>query len=370
MIRYLYIDDENVDTTAPIRDGLRDTGLIEVELEQPQSFENQTLDLVSKLKNFDGVILDLRLDDNHSSKARYTAPPLAQYLRTNAVINKEGKDCPIILCSTDDKIKKSYMSDRSSHDLFDYKFLKDHKPEWTKIATKLAALAKGYQCIQERKLDFSKILYRDVTELDARISNQFLVGDFSYPINEYARFIVKELLGQPGPLINEKLLSAKLGVDINNSKDDWRTLVDSVLGAAKYVGAFSDGWTRWWIDRIILEFKKFSGGKRLSSLKAHERVEILIKATGLGNLRPAEPINLGVSTNYWTICEYYKRPLDPLEGFKIATSKELRPWQDPRYLSLEASLERRGYENGLRVHPSEEARLDVIKAQIRENKSR
>lgn len=50
------------------------------------------------------------------------------------------------------------MADQSSHDLFDYKFLKDHEPDWPKIVAKLNSLAIGYKKIREAKGDLQKIL--------------------------------------------------------------------------------------------------------------------------------------------------------------------------------------------------------------------
>lgn len=105
MIKYIYIDDENDLTTQAIKDGLNDVHIISVELETPQAFEAQSQDLIKRLNEFDGIILDLRLDDNPKSKAQYTAPPLAQALRSNSSLDLANVDCPIVLCSTDAKIK-------------------------------------------------------------------------------------------------------------------------------------------------------------------------------------------------------------------------------------------------------------------------
>lgn len=78
----------------------------------------------------------------------------------------------------------------------------------------------------------------------------------------------------------------------------------------------------------------------------------------------AKPMPLCKSTEFWTICEGYKKPLDPLEGFRIYSSYELKPWQESKYLSLDAVLERVGIEKGLRPHPSELKRIETKKQSL------
>lgn len=361
MMKYIYIDDE--DESIAIRDGLNDVKTIHVALEKPKKFEEQSQDLLNKLKAYDGIILDLRLDDHPQSEARYTAPPLAQALRSLAAINQGIGDCPIVLCSTDAKIKKSYIADQSSHDLFDYKFSKDHEPDFPKIVLKLDSLAKGYRELYQLKGDLSSIIRREFQKLDSRIFERLYNPEVNFPSHEYARFLIKELLGQPGPLINEKLLAARLGIDYLASPG-WRSLIENFFDDGVYKGVFSDGWRRWWADTVNDKFKSITG-KRLSGLKGPERVNVLINVTRIAELTPAKLIPRCVSYNFSTICEFYKQPLDPLEGFRIMTLKEPKPWQEPRYLSIDAAVERKGFTNGLMIHPSESERLERIKTQLK-----
>ena len=127
-----------------------------------------------------------------------------------------------------------------------------------------------------------------------------------------------------------------------------------------YTGAFSDGWKRWWFDSIINRYKELTG-KRIASLNAQERVEQLIQATKIKKIVAAEPIEYSNSTNYWTICEFHKKPLDPLEGFKIHTSNEPKSWQENKYVSLDAVLKKRLP----KPHSSELERIDQIKENIK-----
>ena len=59
-----------------------------------------------------------------------------------------------------------------------------------------------------------------------------------------------------------------------------------------------------------------------------------------------------------------KSRLDPLEGFKIYETDEPKPWQEPKYISFGAELERKGRDKGLRPHPSEFERIKDLKEML------
>lgn len=352
--KFLYIDDEPGATTEAIRDGLNDTDIIQVTLEQAKVFEDQLSTFETELPNYNGLILDLRLDDNMSTGLKHTAVSLAQELRTKTAAKEKYVDIPIILCSTDKKIEELYDKDQTSHDLFDYTFVKKYPLEPEKVATRLKSIAEGYQLITESDFNLSKILERDVSELDPRVFGRFLDRDNSCPIHELVQHILKELIYQPGPLISEAIVAARLGIDIEKS-DDWPNLLKDTFSSIRYTGIFSQGWNRYWADLLVQQFKELTG-KRLSSLEAESRIQVLKESSGKRNLVAAEPIQNCVSRNFWTVCNFYKKPLDPLEGFKLFSRKEPRPWQDPKYISFDAAAQRKG-----RIHPTENERFEEYK---------
>ena len=168
----LRLDDESDESTAAIADGLKIKDIIDVIPEEPKIFKDEIADLKNRLKDFDGLILDLRLDGKKLDIA-YNAPAIAQELR---MIAAEGgiKPIPIILCSTDAKMRATYEVEKICHEHFDYKFTKQDSPPWEKFARKLAALARGYQFINEVRYNIPKILNReDLTTLDPRILEVF-----------------------------------------------------------------------------------------------------------------------------------------------------------------------------------------------------
>ncbi|WP_422355167.1 hypothetical protein [Roseivirga pacifica] len=364
--KYIYIDDEFDQTTEAIRDGLRDTGIVDVDLVQVKDFKDQITSFEGELREYDGAILDLRLDGNHALNVKYTAISLAQEHRARSAANEGIKDIPLILCSTDKKIRELYDRDQTSHDLFDFAFKKDKQPDWKEIAKTMESLAIGYDVLRSTPIAGLKFVGRDVDFIDSRIFGKFSDPDLQYPAHELAQHFIKDLFLQSGPLINRALLAARLGVDIENSPD-WETLLNETFAKTQYVGVFCDGWNRWWADLVNEKFKELSG-KRLAALNASERVNLLKATTGLEGLVAASPIEHNVSSNYWTVCEYFQKPLDPMEGFKVFARKQQKPWQDTQYLSFEAAAERKGIRDGLKIHPEEAGRLELAKEKVRQRR--
>jgi two-component SAPR family response regulator len=54
-----------------------------------------------------------------------------------------------------------------------------------------------------------------------------------------------------------------------------------------------------------------------------------------------------------------------MEGFRIQTTQELKPWQEPKYLSLDAILEHIGDERGLKYHYSEKEKIAELKKNLK-----
>jgi len=365
--KYLYIDDENDESIDSLINGFNDLKEIFVErmpITKGLNFsdlKDSILDKINK-NEYQGLLIDLRLDGTGPDHLEYSAISITSELRSIAA-RKEVRSFPIVLCSTIDKIIETYSADKTSQDLFDYTFKKSEAPNYPKFSRKLLSLAKGYQYLNDGFDKLETVFSRkDLNTLDSRIFERFL--DQETVPYDYAHFTIKTLFHCTNPLIKETILASRLGVDIQESNESWIKLKDSVLIEAKYQGLFYDGWDRWWSDVIIRIFKNITGEK-LSFLNADERVALLVKNTGIKGLISAKPIKHNVSSEFWTICEAYKKPLDPLEGFRIQTSMELKPWQDPKYLSLDAILEQVGVDRNLKPHYSEKERIDELKKTLK-----
>jgi len=359
--KYLYIDDAEKHIREPFAKQLSNENVIVIPKHVSEVILSDTEKMIEYINEFDGLLLDLRLDETASEdeakiKIPFTATVYAQHVRTLVTNGHVSKDIPIVLFSTDEKLKKVYSVDLTSQDLFDRYIEKTRIPE--NAILKLFSLANGYKIINSEK-DISALIGLDtLDELDERIFARY--NDLAIPTHEYAQTILKDLIYTSGVLINELLLASRLGIDIKKSSD-WEKL-KYFFQDSKYIGVFSDGWNRWWMHLVNNIFYSQSG-TYLSYLDARERVNILKKITGLDNLIAAEPIEENNSNRFWTYCKVLERPLDPLEGFKINTPIEPKAWQEYDYCSLYSILTQKHKAKGIKIHPSDKERLEILRSE-------
>ncbi len=361
--KILYIDDETTENSQAYADGLSGQGLIEISIKKPTSVEVLLDELIVEQSDFDALILDLRLDGNQQGErvAKYTAPFLAQGVRSKRLLeNGFKKEFPIFLISSKDNLKKYFDSDTSSHDLFDYTFTKanvGNKGEFYEQIIK--SITEAYQIISEGKTDFNKILNRkNIDEIKNRIfTTKFLTGE-NTSVSEISQYIFNEIIRKSGILIDENVLAARLGIDIEKS-EDWEQLL-VLLKDYEYSGIFNKPLKRWWFSDILEWWHNSFPNIILIRLDASQRVKLIAERFNLEKIIVAEAIPKTTSTKFWTVCQAYQKPLDPKDGFLI-DGNQFKPWQDKRYISLESILERDAKEKGFVIHPEEKERFEDIK---------
>lgn len=355
--RLIYIDDD-VKEASTLKDGLITNGLLDIRAIKAANFEVQLKELLEQKESFDGIILDLKLDENQEGerKAFYTAPSLAQQLRSKSVSDaKEFQvEFPIFLLTSKSNLIHYYVSDTASHDLFDESFIKDGNIGTTgkEYEKQIYSIISAYKTIQEVE-SYEEILKVDIDEdLKFKVFEKLRENP---SVSEIARFVYKQIIKKSGILIDEKILAARLGLDIELS-ENWNVLRDEVLSVIKYQGVYSDYYERWWMFSLN-DWWKSLHKKPLASLTAEERVSILNKTFNL-DLVAAKPIAKTRSTRFWTICQALEKPLDPLEGFRLKRSNP-ETWQDMEYITLQAFLD--GKIKPKDIHPSEIKRFRDIK---------
>ncbi len=371
--KYLLLDDElnrpnKNDSFKSFIDFLQRDGNLLITTLAPGEISKLLIDLKRELEDSDGLIIDLQLGDiatKDKIRSVLNAPPIAQQIREWQA-NKKLKEFPIILCSTNNNIRKLYLKDITSHDLFDHYITKnyDDNNDNEDIVRILVALAKGYKTFLKSKASYKEWL--GVTEEDYDLNPFFYLTDTrSKPIHVLVKYILKELLEKSGPLINEKLFAARLGIDIEKSMD-WGELVKQYFLNARYVGVFSDWRKNYWMGRISNSFCNITG-HTLNTISAVERVELLKSKTKLTELVPAKPINKCNSTYYWALCKGYDSPIDPNEAYRVLSVSDPMPWQEYEYVSLDAMLNRKGFENGeIVIHPLDRKRFSIDKRRVDE----
>lgn len=372
---YIYLDDEDMKGTKSFGDVLMaENSSLVIKTERPKALKDQVKRLHKEKDALHGLILDLRLDEfsDGKTKASYKASTLAQEIRTRATGNK-FQPFPIVLWSSEEKLKKYYQKDEGAHSLFDSRYMKDDIVDNSiQVANELVSLANGYREINNLKLEipsrgkhlhkFLKLSDTQKTGVDAILLNYFTEGKM--PVHEYARLILNEIIFSPGALIDENYLVARLGIDKDSSKD-WQMFKEKIASAWSYKGPFHEAWPRWWMHLINQWWNGLKNSPAsLSNLYAGERVTFIKMSTKYKNLKPVEAIKRSYSTKFWTICKALNRPLDPIDGFMI-DSKPPQQWQDVEYISGEAAVKRKGYSEGIRVHPIEAERFNDLKKSIK-----
>lgn len=375
MSNYLYLDDADFNQIQAFTDAIgNEQAGLSIEHRKPRRFDEQ-IDVLTKAfsqNEFDGLILDLWLHqfaNTKGEKANYRAPTLAQQLRT---LGTEGKleEFPIVLWSDDQKLKKSYSSDESAHDLFDLTCSKEDLAKTeirSQIALQLESLVSGYRKIRQVRANNTRLYkFLGFSEppdfLDPRINEFFEAREGRPPVHEYARFILKELLLVQGVLIDELTVAARLGVDAKAS-NSWDKL-KNLLQSGEYQGAFKEGWSRWWAVSLESWWRSLADDMPpLQATPAPKRIELIREHTKLRELRAAKPIAKNYSGAFWTVCQATGKPLDPRDGL-IIDRPNAKLWQDKLYVSLHAELDRERKLKGFRLDPLDKGRRSRLEARL------
>lgn len=328
MKKYLYIDDESMDSIEPIISGLNRSGRILVE-RMPLDKNEKIEDVYQKLRElqYDGIIVDLMLNGNGPFRIACNSNSIVQYVRDLAERN-ELKFYPVVLCSTDKQLQNQLHQGYTSSDLYDHQFSKDFSIDYEREAVILESLAEGYDLITNNN-NISEILSRDISNLDTRPFEPFIEGKID--VKQCADLIIKDLFIYSGLLISEDVFCARLGIAKNGSYKEVLSLFDS----AKYIGVFKEVGDFYWSD-IVCEifYETFHVG--LASLDNEEKIKLLHDYFKDFELVEASLAAYNNSKRFWTICVKTNEYIDPMEGYRLKEKTTLKPWQEPRYVSFGA----------------------------------
>ena len=371
-IKYLCLDDEAAKVETIIQHLQQENSELQIDVRTPVQFDEEVRQLGKE--KFDGLLLDLRLDraaDQAGRRVNYRALSLAQELRTR-MTEGEMVSYPLVLWSVDDNFKLSYDKDEASHEIFDRQYYKTSiTGEGAGVAIEMVDLASGYKMINALKSRTVKNIYSKLIALpgafdiiDARIADN-ISDNRSYPAHVFARSILSHLIIGSGPLIDEEILAARLGIDVNQSAD-WPKLKEDFAESMRYTGIFGTAWPRWWMFKLIARWKEIHPQAPLQRLEAQERVGILKKALKLSHLSAARPLVEGYDQRFWYVCKFLRSPISPTDAVQLSVDR--REWQDGVYASLKAILDRRHKADGYEIHAFERARIGEMFSDLRHGK--
>ncbi|TXB62118.1 hypothetical protein [Phaeodactylibacter luteus] len=339
---YFFIDDQ--ETNQTIADNLKNENLHIIFHLVKDKWESQLSFLIDQIEEFDGLLLDWQLQgEKADSNKGYDAEALAQQIRRLASEGKIQKDFPIILCSAARNYPDVYQRDHTGHDLFDLAFSKSVFSEDEKVGqirNRFTSLAKDYKKLNnpDFRNDLNVLLaIEDESFLDDRFTDSLRkrLDDGRGIPHEISRFIIDELLNKSGELISESILAIRLGVDISKSGEDWIILVEK-LSKSKYKGLFSNGWSRWWSSQVSAWWKNQFTPNSFRRSSSKTKVGLLNDKFEL-SLNPIESLSdKHSSTFFWTKCTETGIPIDTSDGLLISGQENFYPWQDKRYVSIEA----------------------------------
>ncbi|WP_269792371.1 hypothetical protein [Stenotrophomonas sp. Iso1] len=304
----IYVDDQPADVQALVKK-LSVEGLDIVVVPPEENMLSLADKIIDARPSF--VILDYRLDeyaiDAESPAVGYRAAPLAQQLR-DRLDRPNVIDFPIVLISSEEKIRKLFRPEKTAHDLFDWKLIKPKVAKQDDSSRVLAGLAKGYQSLQAADGKYGGV---SLFGLDAGF--EYLIDwqelkvaleEAEYP-HIVARYLINFVVRRQGLLIDRDNLYAVLG--LATPDEQAQAAIYAWLAASKYSGVFSECRNLWWSELVDALFREqFSLAP--NKLTALERCEELKKYLGVDISPAKDPWTSGSSYKPSFACACCKQP--------------------------------------------------------------
>ncbi|MGC9658284.1 hypothetical protein BFR77_12765 [Acinetobacter pittii] len=329
---------------------------------QPNDNFEETLSQIQSI-GADLLLMDFRLN---AGKAKFNAPPFAQFFRSQVIDG--GINLPIVVISSENNIR-DYYRDYTSFDLFDFAVDKETFLQKTeKYCNLFNELIEGYQLLRESqlaqvKVDLKLLKIPEAIEnqLDSRFLDLFSMEKYQTNACMMTGLLLTTLVKPAGILIGPDILSARLGV--SRTSPDWSLLIDK-LKDFKYTGLYSKTYDRWWSQGIDIWWKSnFPTLTTLRRLSANERCKYISEKFSLSNLQTLEKqSDFSNSNRFWTVCSGTFSPLDPIDGFEIARDLNNSPWLEPRFYSLNFLVNFANQDNIKELKEPERERLAEVRS--------
>lgn len=352
-IKYLYVDD-NENGKESVQNF--PDGNFFIDVVQP----TETIGAISKkAQKYNGLILDQQLDEK-SSEGRtvcdYVGSTLAINIRAKEnESNRMKKDIskPIILLSASPSVPLTLYDLGDA--IFDMKIFKsegtyqEFKDSVPLYRNQMISLVKGYDKLKKLKIKGLPVkdslgLAKKIDIIDSRFLDELNRRE-DRTAHSKASFILNELIVKQGILIDDDILAVRLGIDKDASPTGWNKVLESLTKfGAKYKGVFCDGWSRWWMPMVDEWWYKLEGNDTyIRFYSAEQRAKLIEEKL---NMKLAEKIQLipakakskfSVHSDYWTLCDSTKDPLDIEDGLMLPNQENLYPWQDAKYVAIQSA---------------------------------
>ena len=340
---WLFIDDQE-DAATALADLLRSAPHpLNVEVISPAA----KAQLLSGDLRPDGLLVDVDLS---GAPGLDTGPGIAQTVRLKQR-NRDIEDFPMIRFAGREPIRRYIGGDPTSDDLFEMLVAKeevDRDP--VPVQRALTAVLDVYRALREHSspLDIARLVgVEEGDQLEEWVDGKFvqrLTSASAVADHVAAGLFTRSFLFATGILIDEVLLSIRLGVDLGASSG-WSSL-RSELETARYKGAGAATLERWWaVGLSDWWFAHVDPVRSLHMLTIDERMDALsaVGFTGLTGLQM--PVG-SPGLKPWRVCTLAVErdsslaiPVDPSEAPRLTPDRDMSPWLDPLHASLQLALQ-------------------------------
>ena len=280
----------------------------------------------------EGILMDVDLSNERGSRG--SGLGLAQDVRTMQY-RQLSPPFPIIRFSYRDRVARSIGQDSSSDDLFDLKIDKDEL-DVEAVRRVLAGVAEVYAGVGVDQ-EGLEALFRVSEEQWERWGSQDFFDELRVADRTYlmARKVI-QALELPGMLIDENLLAARLGIDMESS-EGWASLREALV-VFRYDGVAAKCFSRWWARGLEEWWETLRTETPLAAMQIVERYGVL--EGHFGGIRALEMPESSVGDRPWRRCEmtFATRgdflPVDPAYGVRLRPREQLPDWVDPSYAAL------------------------------------
>ncbi|MCU1082921.1 hypothetical protein [Stenotrophomonas maltophilia] len=208
----------------------------------------------------DFVLLDYRLDQfivsGSNTSVGYRAAPLAQQLR-DRTDEPSTAEFPIVLISSEDKIRKLFRPEKTAHDLFDWKLIKTKVGDAERSPSVILGLSRGYSHLKSLEGNFRDLsVFGLVEEQEFLVDHQELQHALEQAeyVHVAARYLLTFVIKRQGILLDRRNLYARLGI---SSASEGIAEIEALFDAERYDGVFSECRDLWWTELFEARFREY-----------------------------------------------------------------------------------------------------------------
>ncbi len=288
-VRALAIDDEDGSRTTFERLNRYGVRCDAIAPPKPEAFHEEIFRRIER-DQIDVVLLDFRLDDQalpNDAPVSYRGGMLAAAIKERLLI-------PIVLVTTEEKLREHVADNPRIRGLFDHTLLKPQiggRPKERKSAgAQIIDLARGFREIRAsmERADSARELEKAVCHLLGISSDELgrleesLQATVPKKTAELANWLLQDLLRYPGPLLDADEARSRLGLTegafAKEKVRDWAE-------GARYKGVFGELHPRWWEGRLLALLQTAAGDDCFGEAKA--RAAAIARQCGLSGLTAA-----------------------------------------------------------------------------------